>query len=136
MKTFEVEIMFTESSYGKAWATIEAKSMDEAREKILSDESDIQFEFKTQGSSTVEFNYKTLAITHNEDMTVKGRVILQFSHLDVGNSRAYYKQASYKGNRRALYCTQPNYVGEQLMYCCTPDGEPSHILNNYKILTN
>jgi hypothetical protein len=66
---------------------------------------------------------------------LEGKMFLQFSHADTGNSRFYFKQKSPKAPRGVLYCTQPNHVGEMLMYQCSPDGEPSHVVQNYTILT-
>lgn len=62
---------------------------------------------------------------------MKNTIELTQVYEDRGNYRFYFKCM----NKR-LYCTQPNYLGELDMYSCSPDGEPSHIITNFKINRN
>jgi len=62
---------------------------------------------------------------------------LVVTHADTGNERVYFKEVGLKNMRHPrIFCTQTNWVGEMVMYACSRDGEPSHVVHNYHVVTN
>jgi len=50
--------------------------------------------------------------------------------------RMYFRDITIRGRHPRLFCIQDNHIGEPTMFACSRDGEPSHEVYEYEIVTN
>lgn len=56
---------------------------------------------------------------------------LYFVYKDIGNCREYYSDHYQMKNGKRLYCLM-----DSCLYVCSPDGEPSHMVNSDRFILN
>ena len=57
-------------------------------------------------------------------------------NIECFSGRMYFRDINIKGRHPRLFCVQDNHVGEPIMFACSRDGEPSHEVYEYEIVSN